>query len=184
MLEKRRAFSAAATDGPIRRLPPAARLSLRVWDDGAGALPMAAGLSLGLPINRFSERDGRLAARLAPDEWLIVGAAGEAGTLCAEFTAALAGRVHSLVDVSQASTAFALDGSDVANILNAGCPLDLDKRSFPAGSVTRTVLAKCEIILFRLSEFGFRAECARSFGEYARAFLLEAAELNATPGEQ
>jgi sarcosine oxidase, subunit gamma len=184
MVEEVPAPSATTTGGPIRRLPPASRLSLRIKDDGAWTPRMAAGLSLDLPINRFFALDRRFSARLGPDEWLIVDAAGEADKLRSEFAAALAEHFHAIVDVSQASVAFAVEGSDATNILNVGCPLDLDIRSFPAGSVTRTILGKCEIILFRLSEFGFRAECARSFGEYVHAFLSEAAELNVTTGAQ
>jgi sarcosine oxidase subunit gamma len=184
MVETRPASSATTTDDPIRRLRPASRLSLRIKDDGAGRPRMAAGLSLDLPINRFSALDQRFAARLGPDEWLIVDAAGEADKLRAELAAALAGRLYAIVDVSQASVAFAVEGPDATNILNAGCPLDLDVRSFPAGCATRTILGKCEIILFRLSEFGFRAECARSFGEYVHAFLSDAVELNVTAGAQ
>jgi sarcosine oxidase subunit gamma len=180
MAENRSAFSGATANGRIWRSAAASRLSLRIKDRGASAPRAVAGLSLDLPINRFSAADGRLAARLGPDEWLIVGAAPEADRLRTEIDAALADRVHALVDVSQASVAFALEGPDAANILNAGCPLDLDIRSFPEGSATRTVLGKCEIVLFRLSSFGFRVECWRSFGDYVHAFLQEAADLNAT----
>jgi sarcosine oxidase subunit gamma len=138
------------------------------------------GLSLDQPINRFSAVDGRFAARLGPDAWLIIGTPSDADRLHSEIAATLAGRIHALVDVSQASVAFAVEGPDAENILNAGCPLDLDVRSFPVGSATRTILGKCEVILLRLSELAFRLECARSFGEYGHAFLLEAAALNAT----
>lgn len=171
----------SAGSAPFRPLPPASRLSLRI--KGPPAMPsLAGGLSLDQPINRFSATGGRRAARLGPDEWLIIGAASEADTLRAEAERALAGHVHALVDVSQASLAFAVEGPDAASILNAGCPLDLDAQHFPAGSATRTVLGKCEIILLRTSEAEFRVECSRSFGEYVHAFLLEAAALNATTG--
>lgn len=178
MAEKQLPSPGPATDGPIRPLPPASRHSLRIKSDGAGA----AGSFLDLPINRFSTADGRLVGRLGPDEWLIIGAAEEVDGLRAEFVAALAGRIHAMVNVSHASVAFAIDGADAANILNTGCPLDLDVWAFPAGSATRTILGKCDIILFRLSEVAFRVECARSFGEYLHTFLLEAAELNVTTG--
>jgi len=179
MAEKPLPFRGTATDGPIGLLPAAARLSLRIKGDGTGA---SAGAFLDLPINRFSATNDRMVARLGPDEWLVIDAAGEMDWLRAELAAALAARTHAIVDVSHASVAFTVEGGDAANILNAGCPLDLDIRAFPAGSATRTLLGKCEIVLFRLSELVFRVECARSFGAYLQTFLLEAAELNVTTG--
>jgi sarcosine oxidase subunit gamma len=164
--------------GAVRPLPPAARLSLRIKDNGAQMPRAVAGLTLDQPINRVATSGERLAARLGPDEWLIIGAPSDADALGSAITKTLADRFHALVDVSHASVAFAVDGPDAANILNAGCPLDLDIGSFPAGSATRTILGKCEIILIRLNEREFRVECWRSFGEYVHAFLLEAAALN------
>jgi sarcosine oxidase subunit gamma len=182
MVENGLSFSGTAAEGPIRRLPPVARLSLRMKGNAPGTPRRGLGLSLDLPINRFSAWEERLVARLGPDEWLIVDLLNEADKLRAEFAAALVESAHAIVDVSQASIAFAIEGPDAANILNAGCPLDLDIRAFPPGSATRTILGKCEVVLFRLSKVAFRAECARSFGEYVYAFLSEAAELNVTAG--
>jgi sarcosine oxidase subunit gamma len=133
-----------------------------------------------LPINRWSTRDNGLVARLGPDEWLVIGAPVDTEGPSTELAAALAGSHAAIVDVSQASVAFAVEGPDAPNILNAGCPLDFDLREFPAGSATRTIVGKCETIVFRLSDREFRLECARSFGEYLHIFLLEAAQLNAS----
>jgi sarcosine oxidase, subunit gamma len=176
MLERARTFSST---GPVRPLPDASRLSLRIKNGGASAPGPIAGLPLDLPINCCSTLNGRNAARLGPDEWLIIGAPAEVESLRADIGHALADRVHALVDVTQASIGFAVEGPDAANILNAGCPLDLDLRSFPVGSATRTVLGKCETILFRVSKLGFRLECWRSFAAYVDSFLLDAAALNA-----
>lgn len=162
----------------VRRLPPASRLSLRVKVSGEETLGTVAGLRLDLPIIRFAAADERLAARLGPDEWLLIGAPSQADSLSSAIAAALPGRSHVIVDVSQASVAFAVEGADASNILNTGCPLDLDSRHFSIGCATRTVLGKCEMVLFRLNESEFRVECWRSFGEYVHAFLLDAAALN------
>ena len=166
-----------AANGAVRSLPPMTRLSLRIRRVDQ-PLPSIAGLSLDLPVNRFSSAGKRRAARLGPDEWRIVGAPSDAAPLSLNIAAALADQFHALVDVSHASVAFAVAGPDAEDILNAGCPLDLDMRQLPAGAATRTILGKCEIILFRLEEHDFVVECARSFGEYVEAFLLEAAALN------
>jgi sarcosine oxidase, subunit gamma len=163
-------------DAPVRAMPPATRLSLRI--KGEPPPHAIAGLRLDQPINRFSTADGRHAARLGPNEWLILGAPGDEEKLCAALADALGDRFHALVDVSQASLAFAVEGPDAEAILNAGCPLDLDLRACPVGFATRSILGKCEVIVLRESEHAFRVECWRSFGEYVRAFLLEAAALN------
>src|SRR5689334_4697211 len=124
---------ASSRNASVRPLPPASRFSLRIKDP-AGLPSLAGGLSLDRPLNHFAAAAGRLAARLGPDEWLTIGAAPEAVDLRADIERALAGRRHALVDVSQASVAFAVEGPDAENILNSGCPLDLDARHFPAGS--------------------------------------------------
>jgi sarcosine oxidase subunit gamma len=157
---------------------------LRIKDTGGDISRSVAGLSLDLPITRFSAAGERLAARLGPDEWLIIGAPSQADSLSSEVSGTLAGRLHAIVDVSQASVAFAVEGPDAANILNTGCPLDFDTRHFRTGSATRTILGKCEIAIFRLSEFEFRVECWRSFGAYVHSFLLEAATCNKSAGAQ
>lgn len=122
---------------------------------------------LDVPINRASIAGRRLAARLGPDEWLLVAPAGDSPDF-----SALQGRHHSLVDVSHRYVAFAVDGDSAPLILAAGCPLDLHPDFFTAGSATRTLLGKAEIILWRLGQApSYRVECARSFAGYVERFL-------------
>jgi sarcosine oxidase, subunit gamma len=125
---------------------------------------------LDVPINRASIAGGRLAARLGPDEWLLVAPAGDSPDF-----SALEGRHHSLVDVSHRYAAFAVEGDRAPLILAAGCPLDVHPDFFIAGSATRTLLGKAEIILWRLGEaLSYRVECARSFAPYVERFLDQA----------
>jgi len=59
----------------------------------------------------------------------------------------------------------------------------LGPQAFPAGSATRTLLGKAEIVLSRPGEApSFEVECARSFARYVRDFLLEAARGPDMPG--
>lgn len=165
----------AGADVEIAVLPPACRFAVRV---AGGQLPheLVVGFDLALPINRFSNRDDRLALRLGPDEWLLIADAEDSEALGREIGTALAGRTVSIVDVGHRSVALEISGDAAARVLNAGCALDLAPAAFPVGMATRTLLGKAEIILMKLSdEPRFRIEVWRSFAHYLHALLAEAA---------
>lgn len=159
----------------IAPLPPRARLSLRLRPAAAAAVGAVAGLSIDIPINEMRAVEGCRVLRLGPDEWLLLADADEGEELAAQVAAGLAGTVHALVDVSHRSCGLAVTGIGAAAVLNAGCPLDLAPAAFPVGTATRTVLAKTEILLARLDAEAFEVECWRSYADYLRGFLLEAA---------
>ena len=146
----------------VEKLPHFARWSLRLPS------PIALGaLALDMPINKATQTNARLAARLGPDEWLLVAGEGDAPDF-----SALEGRHHSLVDVSHRYAAFAIEGESAPLLLAAGCPLDLHPDFFTAGTATRTLVGKAEIVLWRLGEpLSYRLECARSFAPYVQRFL-------------
>jgi sarcosine oxidase, subunit gamma len=150
----------------VERLPHFARWSLRLPS------PLSVGgFFVDILVNRSSKAGERLTARLGPDEWLLVAPAGDSPDF-----GALEGRHHSLVDVSHRYAAFAVEGAAAPLVLAAGCPLDLHADAFAAGSATRTLLGKAEIVLWRLGEpLSYRLECARSFAPYVECFLNEAA---------
>ena len=97
-------------------------------------------------------------------------------TIAAEIAAALGTRFHALVDIGHRNVAIEVKGAHAADIINAGCPLDLFETSFPTGTATRTLLGKAEIVLLRLDDAPtWRVECWRSFATYVHGFLAEAA---------
>lgn len=154
-------------------LPPCTRLILR----GRAAAIEAATAPLGFalpaePCRAITARD-RSALWLGPDEWLILAAASD--PLATRLAQALQRHPHSLVEVSARQCAIELTGAAATDVLNAGCPLDLDPAAFSPGMCTRTVLAKSEIVLWRRAAGTFHLEIARSFAPYVRRFLLEAA---------
>ena len=176
------ALGAGAAQAPVaagiavRQAPPAARYSLRLEASVAEEIGEVAGFRLGLPINRLAVSGERMAARLGPDEWLLLGPAEDAEVISKQIEAALAGRFHALVDIGHRHFAAEVSGVHAADVLNAGCPLDLADAAFPAGSATRTLLGKAEIVLLRLEgETHYRVECWRSFAMYVNSFLVEAA---------
>src|SRR5262245_51917118 len=137
----------------IASLDPCARWSLRMPE----TLPVD-GFAVELPVNRASRVEGRLCARLGPDEWLLCAPEGATPTFDS-----LEGRHYSLVDVSHRYAGFAIEGDAAHLVLAAGCPLDLDPTVFAPGSATRTLLGKAEIVLWRLDVAPeFRVECART----------------------
>jgi sarcosine oxidase subunit gamma len=142
----------------------------------AAPLGTIAGFPVGMAINRHGAANGRLAARLGPDEWLLLGPEADGDLIGGEVATALGTTFHALVDIGHRNVAFEISGRHSADALNAGCPLDLAAPSFPTGSATRTLLGKAEIVLLRLDDAPtFRVECWRSFAPYVYAFLTEAA---------
>jgi sarcosine oxidase subunit gamma len=153
----------------IRILEQSMRWSLRLPPAVAERLREVGGFPIGMEINHCASANGKIAARLGPDEWMLC-----APTDTAEFN--LEGEHHALVDVSHRYAALMVEGPNAATVLAAGCPLDLHPAVFTAGSATRTLLGKAEVVLWCLQDApAYRVECARSFAPYVLAFLREAA---------
>lgn len=154
---------------------PQARFVLR----GDEAAARAAGGAFGFDLPRQACRSAQGAALaalwLGPDEWLLIGPERDGARIAADLAGALAGLPCSVVDVSQGYAGLAASGPAAAEILNAGCPLDLHPGAFPVGACTRTLLGKATIVLWRLAPDAFRLEVPRSFAAYAAVLLAEAA---------
>ena len=167
----------ALPDDPRARaveLPFATRFILRGGWEIAG--PVAAAFGVAPPTRPLaSVSEGpRAALWLGPDEWLLI-AEDEPEGLSEKLEAALAGVFHALIDVSHRQTGLEVAGPGVARLLAAGVPLDLDLPAFPAGMVTRTLLLKAEITLWRREPERFLLEVGRSFAPYVAAALTQSA---------
>lgn len=172
----------AARQGPfvaasplLRPLPPMTRLLLRGGADVMGAALAALGLPFTEAACRAVSASGRSALWLGPDERLLLAPQRQLIELSDLLREALAGRAHSLVDVSHRQCALEVSGPQAEVLLNCGCPLDLDPGAFPVGMCTRTVLAKAEIVLWRTGERSFHIEVWRSFAAYVSKVLALAA---------
>jgi sarcosine oxidase subunit gamma len=168
--------SATAIEISVHPARAAARFSLRLDPADARALGTVGGFRLDLPINRCVASGERVAARLGPNEWLLLGPEPENEAIAGQIDTALAGHFYALVNIGHRDRALEVSGRHAAEVLNAGCPLDLAWTAFPAGCATRTLLGKAEIVLMCMSEApAYRVECGRSFGRYVHDFLLAAA---------
>jgi len=154
--------------------PFAARWILRGGPEVSAPVGAAFGAPPPLAPLRAAAAGARAALWLGPDEWLLI-AEDDAPDLAAAVETALAGRPHSLVDVSHRQCAIELSGPGAARLLNAGVPLDLDPEAFPVGMVARTLLLKAEITLWRREAERFRLEVGRSFAPYVAAVLAASA---------
>ena len=149
--------------------------------EAEAAAAAAYGLAFPTAINRaasIGERGkpgARVALRIGPDELVLIVPIAEGSAIQGALEAACATHPHSLVNISDRHSGFALEGPHAADLINAGCPLDLDESAFPVGMVTRTLFHKAEIVLWRMGPTLFRIEVWRSFAPYVEALLEEAA---------
>ena len=113
---------------------------------------------------------------LGPDEWLVVMPDRRLDRIARALRDALDGQHAALTDVSHSRTVFALAGPDARAVLAKGCPLDLHPRAFPPGRCARSTLAKCQALIHLVNPTPeFEIHVARSFAEYAWAWLEDAA---------
>ena len=153
---------------------PLARILFRGPAEAAASASRVFGPVLDTAPMRANQAGGRAALWLGPDEWLMIARDGDLDAILRAL-AAEPMPPHSAVDVSHRNTGLVLSGPKAADVLAAGCPLDLDPAAFAVGTATRTLLGKAEIVLWRQAADRFHVECWRSFAPYVHAFLAEAA---------
>ena len=160
--------------GTIRLLPLATRFILQCGKDARDRAGSAFGLPMPEAACRAESAAGRASLWLGPDERLLLAPDGTGESVAAALEAALAAHPHSLVDVSHRQVALRIAGPRASEFLASGCPLDLDAGAFPVGMCTRTVLARAEVVLWRLSPEEYHLETGRSFSGYVLEWLREA----------
>jgi sarcosine oxidase subunit gamma len=170
----REARAGAAVE--LSLLPPRAKFVLRCRPESLAAAAQAFAVALPDTACRAAFSVDRAALWLGPDEWLLLAAPEDAAAIMQQFSVALAGAPHSLVDVSHRSAAVAVKGPQAAALLNHGCALDLAHAAFPVDTCTRTLFEKAEIILWRTEEHTYHVEIERSFAPYVWRMLSEARE--------
>jgi sarcosine oxidase subunit gamma len=151
---------------------------------GLGELPFLAQLDIrtesppaSLPIepNTVTGDATRAALWLGPDEWLAVGTPGSEPQLEAEFVE----KGATVVDVSANRTTLELRGRRVRELLEFGCPIDLDPRVFGPGSCAQTLLARANMLIWFVTDVPqpiYRLLVRPSFAAYVAAWLADAAD--------
>ncbi|MDP3676779.1 MAG: sarcosine oxidase subunit gamma family protein [Novosphingobium sp.] len=150
----------AAQGVTITLAPPMARLSLRARD--RATLEDLLGRKLPAKIGATA---GEIAC-LGPDEWLLRSAQGAAIPLGE-------GLPLAVTEISERAVCLIVEGPRAAEVLMAGCPLDLEL--FASGRATRTIFETVEIILIRSGENRFEVEVWRSFAPWLQLALTTAA---------
>lgn len=127
------------------------------------ALPVVPGTTAGHdPLIRW----------LAPNGWLLE-SAGDAPALVADARAALAGRLASLVDVSDSLVAFELHGAACRELLARGTALE--PAAFAPGRTTRTRIANLAVLVRPLAPEAVELVVDRSLARYFHDWLVDAA---------
>lgn len=172
----------AAPGAALRTSPMASRELVAGWRHGltivnlrgsANDVEFVAGVSrtfgLELPTQPCSTA-ANTAVRLVwagPDDWFAIGPAGRADGVIADLRAALAGRTHSVTDVSSGYTVLNLGGPPVREVLAQGCPLDLHPRAFKPGMSAGSHFFKTSVWLWQAEdEQHFEVLVRRSFMGY------------------
>jgi sarcosine oxidase, subunit gamma len=154
----------------IRPADPHKRFSLR----SRGQPASDAASWLRTPLNSCCISGDTVFARLGPDEWLIFGSEPDEAAILRDATRMQGDAVFALTEISHRNVGIIVSGPHACEALNGGCPLDLDDQAFPAGSATRTLFGKTEVILLRpTDERLYWIECWRSFAPYVHALLIE-----------
>ncbi len=150
-------------------------LRLAVLRGGGPAFLAAAAGALGAGLPEAPNSRAGQALWLGPDEWLLVSGEDRAGLL----EDALAGQHCAIVDVSEARAVFELSGAGAAEVLAAGCRLDLE--ALRPGSCAQTALARTPVLLEPREGGVWRLYAGRSVAAYVRAWLEDAMALQAIP---
>jgi sarcosine oxidase subunit gamma len=157
-------------------VPPAMRFILHGGAQARAAAAPIWGAPFAEQACRATLQGGRATLWLGPDEYLLLGADDDSAPGVADaLERGLVDVPHALVDISHRQFALEISGPHAATVLSGACPLDLHLREFPVGMCTRTVLAKADIVLWRIREDAFHVEVWRSFSGYVAGVLREIA---------
>lgn len=89
---------------------------------------------------------------VGPDDWFVIGTAGQEQGITQRMRAALVGQHCAVTDVSSGYLKVTLAGAQARDVLAQGCPLDLHPRVFRPGQSAGTHFFKVGITLWQRDE--------------------------------
>jgi sarcosine oxidase subunit gamma len=175
---RRSPLDGVALPAGLRELPLLAQLDVRVDPADASARAAIESVIGPLPLAANTFHGGAVASVLwlGPDEWLVVGPPGGEAALEAQLRDALGelGPAVAIVDVSANRTTIELTGPAARDVLERGCPLDLERDVRP-GSCAQTLVARANVLLQQMDDAPtYRLFVRPSFAAYLAAWLADA----------
>ena len=126
-------------------------VNLRGNPDDAAFREAVGTLGVALPLlpGSSSGGDPMRIVWVGPDDWFLIGPAGQGDAIVSRLRAALAGTHHAVTDVSSGYTVLNLAGRPVREVLAQGCPLDLHPRVFKTGRTAGTLFFRASVWLWQ-----------------------------------
>ena len=141
----------------------------------AAAVLQGTGLHLAVRANSASIDPQRQLLWLGPDEWLFKTRDGQGRAIASALRQTLQGTHSAVVEVGDGFTTLAVQGPGAADLLARGCPLDLHPRTFPAGALAQSHIAKANVTILCLhAGSDFELTVRRSFAQYLVEWLTAA----------
>ncbi|MEO8244833.1 MAG: sarcosine oxidase subunit gamma family protein, partial [bacterium] len=158
----------------VREIGPLGMITLRAKPDLPGladAILSVTGTSV--PAVRRIEIAGEFGCGwMAPDEYLLIMPYAETGVAMGKIAAALKGRHHLAVVVSDARAVFRIEGPKADQVLRKLAPVDLDRME--PGEIRRTRAAQVAAAFWRQGD-GFTLVCFCSVAGYVMGLLSHSA---------
>ena len=125
---------------------------------------------LGLPLPQMAgeTREGRgvRIIWLAPDRWLVI---GKNSSELVELIGKAA-----INDISQGRVILRISGHNARDLLNKGCPIDLDPQIFPSGQAVSTLLGHLNVVIDCVEANIFEIYVSRSYHHFICEWLVRA----------
>lgn len=115
----------------------------------ARGVQQALGLSLPAQACTSTHNDTLRMVWVGPDDWFVIGPAGEQEALASSLRQALAGQYAAVTDVSSGYFLVSLSGPSARVLLSHGCPMDFHPHVFHADQVATTHFFKVGITIWQ-----------------------------------
>ena len=153
----------------LRTFDGLTQVDVRADADGAARLGLPTQPNTVAPVG-----DGRAALWLGPDEWLVIDPSAQPRDLETALRGAADGAFVTTVDVSDNRLCFELSGAGARDVLQAGCPIDLDPPAFGPARCAQTLLARASVVVWQTDDAPtYRLLVRPSFAPYLERWLEE-----------